>query len=442
MCFYPFQLNQFPTLVVKTMSFLKMKLKRTLSFIFGLLLLVMIFVRKDGIFVAKIKKHKIAVEEIPASTTNQTFPHSDAGKSLGSKSPTIINDQKITAKSSSKYAILTTKPSYIVPNTTKSIEITSSNFQTKTSPNIYDDLKNTEMRSQWMKEMERKYDKTKKRIRQVCQKYNEPPKATMFRFQPWLDFYSGFLIDPKHHVAACWHAKVGSSTLIDIYKKLLPPSKEKLLGSTYEDRLEVEKYFKVPWGGISREVKTTDVQKFLKTSKILSLSIVRHPFERLFSAYKNKVLHDNGRWMKDQGYTKWYQTDHSFPAFVNLVLKEYAVSNCSKNHKNKCSKINDHWRPFAYKCAYCDIQYDVIGDLNTFHEDMKYVILKNNLENLLPIPDQKHDTDYVLKTKNLTLMYFSQLDKSQKDQIYKMYRLDFDLFGYDASMYLRNKKAH
>ena len=109
----------------------------------------------------------------------------------------------------------------------------------------------------------------------------------------------------------------------------------------------------------------------------------------------------------------------------------------------KCTEINEHWKPFSSKCAYCDIQYDVIGQLDTFQEDMKYVISKNHLENILPIEaDNYSKPSSMLRTKSLTLEYFSQLDESQKDQIYRMYKLDFELFNFDASMYLGNKNRN
>ena len=70
-------------------------------------------------------------------------------------------------------------------------------------------------------------------------------------------------------------------------------------------------------------MQTINVKKYIKSSKITAFSLVRHPFERLVSAYKNKVLHDNGKYIRGLGYENWYKTGHSFANFVDLVLKEY-----------------------------------------------------------------------------------------------------------------------
>ena len=101
-----------------------------------------------------------------------------------------------------------------------------------------------------------------------------------------------------------------------------------------------------------------------------------------------------------------------FPSFVDLVLSEYAKSN-----NFKLRTINVHWAPMNMKYQYCDVTYDVIGRMETFVDFLKYIMIKNKLEH--------------------TLKYFSKLRKSQIRSLYKMYRMDFELFGYNAEEYLK-----
>ena len=62
------------------------------------------------------------------------------------------------------------------------------------------------------------------------------------------------------------------------------------------------------------------------------------------------------------------------------------------------------------KCAYCEIQYDVISQLDTFQDDSKYLALKNQLEKVTPINEKNFSTPLsMMDTKNLTLTYFSKL---------------------------------
>ena len=67
--------------------------------------------------------------------------------------------------------------------------------------------------------------------------------------------------------------------------------------------------------------------RYLHDEDFLTFSFVRHPFERLVSAYNDRILninnYKNDNYLERVGLQKWYEHDHSFPAFVDLVLKEY-----------------------------------------------------------------------------------------------------------------------
>ena len=101
---------------------------------------------------------------------------------------------------------------------------------------------------------------------------------------------------------------------------------------------------------------------------------------RLVSAYVNKVVnHPNS--LKSLSTMK----DKSFSSFVNHVLKEYKESDCYHSYNLPCFAINEHWRPFNARCSYCDIPYNVIGRLETLEEDVRYILLKQNLTHIIPL---------------------------------------------------------
>ena len=58
--------------------------------------------------------------------------------------------------------------------------------------------------------------------------------------------------------------------------------------------------------------------------------------------------------MKLFGYSNWYINNHSFPAFIDLVLGEWQKDKCYKSYNFPCVKVNLHWRPLNSQCIYCD----------------------------------------------------------------------------------------
>ena len=106
------------------------------------------------------------------------------------------------------------------------------------------------------------------------------------------------------------------------------------------------------------------------------------------------------------------------------------------------SKINPHWKPYFNRCFHCAIPYNVIGRIETFQEDVQYIILKNNLEKIL---DLKTTLQFSSKNSSkkdaqkAALKYFSKLNANQIQRLYKAYKMDFELFDYDIDIYLRLK---
>ena len=122
-----------------------------------------------------------------------------------------------------------------------------------------------------------------------------------------------------------------------------------------------------------------------------------------------------------------------FPQFVDYVLRD-AASKCGKGHN--CGGVDAHWRPQYSRCLYCDIPYDVIGKMETFADDVRYIVTKQNLTHLIPerITGLKSHASSGQESK--TLKYFRQLSRQQIKGLYRLYSPDFELFDYDASEYL------
>ena len=285
---------------------------------------------------------------------------------------------------------------------------------------------------EWMKKKEESYLETTKTIKKVCERYN---KNNVTEVE--LDGQA-MMVDTYFKFGYCPNAKVGSTTwmshLMKIMKTKYRPKVE--LPPRSSGRVMMSNFFKIP----SELTKTQGIillelfENFLEDNQITTFSFVRHPFERLVSAFKDK------RNVKGKNLT--------FPEFVHQVLEEKDMFQIFGKSSKPFKRLSMHWKPYSEHCHFCDIPYKVIGRTENFAEDVKYIILKNKLEKVLPIDvagaaknkaeNKAENSDSIGKDPQTeALSYFSQINKNEVNKLYEKYRMDFEMFSYDASPYLQ-----
>ena len=307
----------------------------------------------------------------------------------------------------------------------------------------------------WINAMEEKYSKINERIQNVCKKINNTKRKWTHDSVGVASLQTKLMLDTPHNLAACLNPKVGSTTWEATFYQLLPKKIVHEIKSKVRNNknLDTRSFVRTKYNGLSlignltehrsqndlmdHKLTYNDWKIYKKKNKILTFTFVRHPFVRLVSAYQflivenqAKYLYGHHPWIK-----KWYKKNHSFSSFVNLVLQKYKVN-----------FVNGHWVPFYTHCNLCEVDYDVIGRMETFSDDFRFIIKKKKLQKIIPLsqakltvmPSNKRAENKHIKHKNTQKMaksLMSQLTKSQFDGLYNMYRYDFDMFGYDANQY-------
>ena len=141
-------------------------------------------------------------------------------------------------------------------------------------------------------------------------------------------------------------------------------------------------------------LKSLKKSSHLFSTSFLRMIFVRHPLERLASAYSNKIatLRENRR-QPDPFYDQirekicsLYATYNasqrpspkstfcrryipSFKNFVKYVLYEYATSN----------RNDMHWRSYSSLCDVCKFKYNFIGKIETMNTDFPELLNHLNL---------------------------------------------------------------
>ncbi|XP_064080512.1 carbohydrate sulfotransferase 11-like isoform X2 [Macrobrachium nipponense] len=181
---------------------------------------------------------------------------------------------------------------------------------------------------------------------------------------------------------------------------------------------------------------------------------------RLVSAYRDKIpenyradlqvkMINHYRTETKEGQTKQEnsqptEVDPSLPTFREFALfVSDEIVSCKPYVNSAClERIDAHWRPIYDRCAPCDLRYDVIAKVETFHEDQRYIRAITGLSGQsakegpnggLPPHAHAHASSGP-SSAELTKKYFSSLNEEEKLRVYKAYFFDFYLFGYSPDV--------
>lgn len=165
--------------------------------------------------------------------------------------------------------------------------------------------------------------------------------------------------------------------------------------------------------------------------------VVRHPFERLLSAYRNKLESDQGsalyfhqrigkqiiRSFRPNASNESLQlgNDVTFTEFVQYLLTpEMSMSYQANN------SYNEHWEPISSLCNPCLVKYNIIGKYETLIDDSG-LVLKTLGVDWVTFPAGQRTSGTGEKLRR----YYDQLPIGMIRSLYKVYEKDFKFFGYN-----------
>ncbi len=200
------------------------------------------------------------------------------------------------------------------------------------------------------------------------------------------------------------------------------------------------------------------------TTQHNSFLIIRHPFSRLVSAFRDKLERSssNTNYLRDYFYTRYgimavkrfrqaaiakFGKDY-FSAANNFgspipAVRDGLRGNRTEHHPifwefvqliktQSVEEMNDHWRPIFHHCHLCRVNYKHIF----MHENIKVEasvikrILNPSNNNPKATLGKYNPTSEKAYEDLIVRLYFEQLSKEDILDIYGIYKLDFMTFGY------------
>ncbi|CAH1778137.1 unnamed protein product [Owenia fusiformis] len=211
--------------------------------------------------------------------------------------------------------------------------------------------------------------------------------------KPKPDPHLGLLVSDKHKVLFCDVAKIGSTFLKKMWYILENNLPEK-------DPMNMKKnIFSVHFPRLADFNITERTKRINSYTKMI---FTRNPYSRLFSAYQNKFVTVNpSYWSIAKGFIKRHRKnpkDLSILCGHDLTFEEY-LSIVSENPRNT-RYMDYHWRPLSAYCDPCSIDYDIIGKMESFNEDLQHFLCKINAEDKINLP---HVNPLALRKFNVKL---------------------------------------
>ncbi|XP_070568578.1 carbohydrate sulfotransferase 11-like [Ptychodera flava] len=263
------------------------------------------------------------------------------------------------------------------------------------------------------------FEQRRRLVQDVCRNDNVPLVEKID--------YGRILVDPAHSIMYCQVEKVGSSNWLRTFLILAGEF-------SANDTIPWSSIYKVydHYKRLSQYLHPERLQLLQQYKKFM---FVRHPFNRLLSAYVNKFEQQPSmeliaEMLKTLGVTPASNSSSvlTFPDFVRYLIMT----------KDSTETWNIHYKPIYYLCYPCNITYDIIGHLETVTRDSAYILnlMSADFEypNFVPARTNSSRSDNLRK-------YFSTLTKEQIRELYNIYEKDFKLFGYEIPSYLNLTKA-
>ncbi|XP_043262341.1 carbohydrate sulfotransferase 11-like [Colletes gigas] len=237
--------------------------------------------------------------------------------------------------------------------------------------------------------------------------------------------FRNILVDEQHELLYCYVPKVACTN----WKRVLMVATGKWPSS---DPLDIPADQAHSPGTFQRlsNYSLPEIERMLATYD--KLIVVRHPLERLLSAYRNKLeakhkkssMYFQARFGKK--IIKRYRrnaTEESLKNGDDVTFREF-VEFITDDTFNRTQ--NEHWKPIYQLCQPCLVNYNLVSKYESLVEDATEVLERMGVDSVA-FPAKPPNSE---PTASKLEKYYSTLTYKQLRKLANLYKLDLRLFGY------------
>ncbi|KAI5643558.1 sulfotransferase family domain-containing protein [Phthorimaea operculella] len=245
------------------------------------------------------------------------------------------------------------------------------------------------------------------------------------------------LVDDEHKLLYCYVPKVACTN----WKRILMILQKKWNDT---DILAIPHRLAHTLGMFKTMSMVTTAERDYMIENYHKMLIVRNPFERILSAFRNKLEGDtllegnnqSAKIFQDNIGRKIIKAFRQNPSNESLKLgndvtfKEFALFLTNKTSKEIPLDLvkNEHWQPITSLCHPCLINYTLVGKYETLLDDSLLALHTINAP-YIQFPHLAHTSGTAKKLHH----YFSQLELPLIRKLFILYEHDYRMFKYDLN---------
>ena len=296
-------------------------------------------------------------------------------------------------------------------------------------------------KSQKILNITRKLRQRKTFLREQCAKHNlydKHEKVSRFR-ETFVNF-----LDTQDTIM-CFIPKAGSTNWKKVFNAIKDHTLIKNEGPKLPNgRLYDHFYHKLPRFEFDKKYKGKSIDSIDFEHWSDRFITVRHPFVRLYSAWKDKFnIHTDfpdyekhlvtGKWLK---YTKIIRKFEKQPPFLKFEKRSRVDFKAFLEYIVQEKGYGDtHWASYWDECAPCKIKYNIISKLESVDEDVEYIFsLIDAPTRIGEFPktsfNSKKQSAAMNKDVETVSEIFRRLEPELVEKLYQKYKWDFVLFDY------------
>ncbi|KAK2159465.1 hypothetical protein LSH36_152g00018 [Paralvinella palmiformis] len=238
--------------------------------------------------------------------------------------------------------------------------------------------------------------------------------------------YRSLIVDDYNKIMYCSISKVGCTTFKTMMYLRRDPSLE---GSLQFRRLHTGAFLRQHGLRPLSSYHPAEVDERLRT--YVKLLVVRHPLERLISAYRDKFVESN---YGEKKAIRGNITGITGPVGVlNITSFLTLLTEAIKTQSTDVINYRDrHWDKQHTTCHPCFIRYDYIAKLETIDSDMEYIL---KFFNQTRVPHRNNSPNRRFKDSAISVgELLNALSLDVIEVLKEYYQYDFDLFSYRFNM--------